>query len=1123
MKFRMGIMTDFSLGQSLLTTERVIESSKKMGLEKIIVADDMTISSLIPLQRAAKDAGIEAMIGVKFRCYENPTYRKVVGEPAKKNPYFAVKIFPKTEAGLQSIFEILTRANSEERFYYNARGCLEDLRDLRECVVTSGDLFGISNRDQTSEVCEKLDPSCDYYVELCPVQTPLWDQVNAQRVFGLTENRVKGVVVSYPALYQTADQADSLPVIKAVCTNTPVKSDFLSRQWVQDLMLEREGLAEDLAKTIEHVKEEYPTLAVAVDWEQVKGGIEAETFNAEHFYVFEHHAPCLPKMAENEFAEVVRQCKEGWNKRLFEERLGYKPDASMLPVYKERLAYELGVIKKMGFAGYFLVVSDLVNWSKTNGVKVGCGRGSAGGSLIAYLMGITEIDPIRFDLAFERFINPSRVDLPDVDLDYQSSKRTKVIEYLRNRYGEDHVAGISNYGTLASASAFRDTGRVFGLSPLDMAATKLVPKEAGFSYSLTEAAEAVPEIEKLKITYPEVWKHALRFEGVMRSLGQHAAGTVVAGEPLVKRAVVERRAEGNVVNWDKRVVEDYGLIKMDILGLSTLDVLDIAQQYIKKRHGIDVDYLKLPLNDAKVLDAFGRGDTTAVFQFDSQGMQDLLRRLAKGGPLTFDDISAATALYRPGPLDSGLTEDYVATRQGLKSPHYDHPVMKNALAKTYGVMVYQEQVMQVSRDVAGFTMAEADLLRKAIGKKDLKKMAAMKDKFIAGAMKTVGMSETVANGLFDKIENFAKYSFNASHSVAYSVVSYWTAWLKVYYPAEYFAAQLSIVKEDKFPALVKDARSCGIEVVPPDINLSTDKFEIKNDETIVMPFSSVKGCSEVIAKKIMNARMEAGGRFTSKAHFEEFAKKRGSGINVRVVGNLDLVGAFAGIEPTQPKATAEERLKDQSTLLPGLIIDTISSSSVTVMNEAKKLEILSIHSEVVDCKACNLCDKVHPLPVVGGAKCRYMVVFDNPSTDEEADGKMMKGKGAGFVKQALKECGVSPAQGYYTSLVKAKKDDKFLTNAQINGCSKFLDKEVETVKPGVIVCLGSSAVKHFLPDIKPASEIGNAYYVPALDATVVVGFNPSQLFFNPSKYEALKQVFAKTAEALGIDSEEDMS
>ena len=1118
MKYRMGIMTDFSIGQSLLTNGRVIESAKKMGLEKIVVADDMTISSLISLQKAAQAEGIEAMVGVKFRCYENPTYRKAPGEKMKSNPYFAVKVFPKTEEGLKTIFKILTRANTEERYYYNPRGCVEDLKDLRECVVTSGDLFGISKREQVEEVINRLDASCDFFTEICPVHTPLWDEVNAERLYGVNYygKRVERIVVSYPALYQTFEEADSLPVLKAVCTNTQVASPFLPRQWVQGFALERPyDLHEDVKVMLERIVKKHPTLALT-EIKSVYTGIEAVEFNSMPFYKFEHHAPCLPKMADDEFAEVVRQCKEGWNKRLFEERLGYKPDASMLPTYRDRLAYELGVIKKMGFAGYFLVVSDLVNWSKTNGVKVGCGRGSAGGSLIAYLMGITEVDPIRFDLVFERFINPARVDLPDVDLDYQSSKRSKVIEYLRNRYGEDRVAGISNYGTLASASAFRDTGRVFGLTPLDMTATKLVPKDAGFSYTLTEAAEAVPEIDKLKADYPEVWKHALRFEGVMRSLGQHAAGTVVAGEPLVNRAVVEKRAEGNVVNWDKRVVEDCGLIKMDILGLSTLDVLDIAQQYIKKRHGIDLDYLKLPLDDAKVLDAFGRGDTTAVFQFDSQGMQDLLRRLAKGGSLTFDDISAATALYRPGPLDSGLTDDYVAIKQGLKAPHYDHPAMRPALRKTNGVMVYQEQVMQVSRDVAGFSMAEADLLRKAIGKKDLKKMQAMKEKFIEGAIKTVGMAEGRARQLFEKIENFAKYSFNASHSVAYSIVSYWTCYLKVYYPAEYFAAQLSIVKEDKYPALVKDARSCGIDVLPPDVNLSTDKFEIKDARTIVAPFSSVKGCSALTAQKIMKAREEAG-HFITKMHFEEYAKRKGSGINVRVVANLDAVGAFASIEPSQPTALDERRRKDQVTLMPGLIIDTITSSVITPMTEQKRLEIVAVHSEVLDCKACDLSGNTHCLPTVGGSKCRFVCVFDCPSWEEEQKGQIFYGKGATFMKSAMKENEISPKQGFYTALVRAKKSDKHLSNAQINGCSKFLDKEIELLKPGVIVCLGSASAKHFLPSLKaPSAEIGNAFYRPDLDATVVIGFNPLQCVFDPSKLSVLNLVFAKVAEVLSV-------
>ena len=1107
MKYRSGIMTDFSIGQSLLTIDKLITSAKETGLEKIIVADDMTISSLISLQKKAKSEGIKAMVGVKFRCYADPTIK----QRGDSNPFFMVNIYPKNENGLRSIFHILTIANSQERFYYNPRGCVNDLKLLQDCVLTSGDLNGLVDDTQLESVLSVLDKTCSYYSEIVPIDSPLWIRINKTRLSHLSHKGVKGGLIGYPARYESDDEADSLPVLRAVCTNTHIDINSMPKQFVTDYSIKTTktplALFDSLVSRLGLSEFEIDDLTPIID---------ADAFNYEPFYEFEHHAPCLPKMADDEFGTLVAKCMTGWKKRLFEERLGYKPSPEMLSIYKKRLAYELSILKKMGFAGYFLVVEDLVNWSKNNGVRVGCGRGSGGGSLVAYLMGITEVDPIRFNLIFERFINPSRLDLPDIDLDYQSSKRNKVIEYLISRYGADRVAGISNYGTLASASAFRDTGRVFGLSPLDMSATKLVPKENGISFSLTESANLVPEIDKLKNDYPEIWKHALRFEGVMRSLGQHAAGTVVAGEPLVNRAVVERRAEGNVVNWDKRVVEDYGLIKMDILGLSTLDVLDIAQEYIKARHGVDVDYLKLPLNDTRVLEAFGRGDTTAVFQFDSQGMQTLLKRLARNEPLTFEDITAATALYRPGPLDSGLTEEYIAIKQGMKAPHYEHPIMKNALGETYGVMVYQEEVMQVARDVAGFTMAEADSLRKAMGKKDLEKMAHMKDKFVNGAVSVSGLDARVAEALFEKIEKFAGYGFNKSHAVAYSILSYWTCWLKVYYPAEYFAAQLSIVKEDKYANLVKDARSCGIKVTPPDVNFSSARFEIKDDQTIVMPFSAVKGCSEKIANNIVSARKMHGG-FKSMQDFVDVASMKGSGINKRVVENLNLVGAFADIEPTQPSVTDESRLKDQVTLMPGLIIETVVSKSTTAMDEAKKLEIINVFSEVQKCKKCDLCKSVHCVPTVGGAKCRFMMVFDCPSQPEADKGKVFVGSGAKIVKELMKECGVSATAGYYTTLVKAKKNGKFLTNDQLNGCAEFIDKEVELVKPGVIVCMGSSSAKHFLPDVKsPSSEVGNAYFNKNLDATVIIGMNPLQLVFNPSKAETLAKVIRKLAETLGV-------
>lgn len=1108
MKYFNGIMTDFSIGQSLLTVDKLIKTAGELGIKKLIVADDMTISSMLSVQGKAKGAEIEAMCGIKFRCYENPTYRKEKGQPAIENPFKSVKIFPKNENGLKSIFKILTIANEGDRYYYNARGDINDLAQLRDCVVTPGDVFGFHAPSELKQILDLLDPSNSFYNELVCVNTPYWRRFNADRL-SFSDPRVKGWVASRPVMAKDENECKTLPVLRAICSNVKVDRDDIVSPINLLYAMDRESIDEGC----DVLTKAFPDKADII--EQAKAGIE---FNSEPFYVFEKHEPCLPKMADNEFETLVRYCMEGFKTRLGKPHMGYQPAKEDLPKYFERLKYELSVIKKLGFSRYFLVVRDLVIWSKTNGVRMGCARGSGGGSLIAFLTGITEVDPLRFNLIFERFINPERLDLPDIDLDYQSTKRNLVIKYLTEKYGTDRVAGITNYGTLASASAFRDAGRVFELTPQEMDATKLVPKDAGFSFTLTQAAEAVPEIEKLKETYPEVWSHALNLEGVMRSLGQHAAGVVVAGEPLINRAVVEHRAEGNVVNWDKRVVEDWGLIKMDVLGLSTLDVLDLAQDYIKQRHGIDVDYLALPLDDEKVLDAFGRGDTTAVFQFDSQGMQSLLKRLAKNERLTFDDVTAATALYRPGPLDSGLTDEYVAIKQGLQSPYYEHPNMKEALKSTYGVMVYQEQIMQVSRDLAGFTMAEADMLRKAIGKKDHEKMHKMRDKFISGCESVSGMIESKSALLWDKIEKFASYSFNLSHACAYSVLSYWTCWLKVYYPAEYFAAQLSIVGEDKYPALIRNARSAGVAVLPPDVNFSGVWYGIKSDNEIVMPFSAIKGCSEKTSEKILALREKVGGRFESMQQFADLASEKGSGVNKRVVENLNKVGAFADIEPSQPKASDESRKLDQIELMPGLIVDTVVSKRTTVVTEERKNEILTIANDIITCKNCDFTGKPHILPLVGGSKCRYMFVFDYPSSEEEKLGKLMSGSVGKWVRKALKDAGVSFSQGYFTTLVKSRKMEKYLTNSQINGCSQWLEKEIEILKPGVIVCMGSASTKHLLPSLKmPANEVGNAFYDPKRKVSIIVGLNPNQLFFVPEKIKLLDKICGTLSDVLGLD------
>ncbi|MDF7804915.1 DNA polymerase III subunit alpha, partial [Acinetobacter baumannii] len=568
-------------------------------------------------------------------------------------------------------------------------------------------------------------------IEFSPINTPLFDRLNYLGYLAYEREKIK-TVVTYPFNYLENEDADTLDVLSAIATNTQLDLHYRPIQYVKDFGFKEPKFILDHTKAAIQRMAKYERVNSAEAWKEGLKNISELVDKCQ--YIFEKQPVSLPKLSTDEFKTLCAKCLEGWKKRFSKEILGYKPTKAELDtVYKSRLGYELSILKKMGFESYFLLVEDLVMWSKNNGVIVGPGRGSVGGSLVAYLLGITDVDPIRFGLIFERFINPERLDLPDADLDFASSGRYKVIDYLVEKYGEDYVAGISNYSTLASASALRDTGRISGLNNTQLSATKLVLKEHGTSLDLNTSADAVPELDKFRNEHPVIWKHATKLAGTMKSFGQHAAGIVVAGEPIVNRAVIETRGKSPVVNWDKRVVEDWGLIKMDLLGLATLDVLNIACDYVKERHGIELDLLKIPLDDEKTMQALGRGETVGVFQLESSGMQQLLKNISNGGAVTFDDICAVTALYRPGPMDSGMLDDYVDLRKGLKEVTYAHEVLEPVLSDTYGVVVYQEQTMALARKLAGFSMAESDHLRKAIGKKDLKKMAELKPKFIDGA------------------------------------------------------------------------------------------------------------------------------------------------------------------------------------------------------------------------------------------------------------------------------------------------------------------------------------------------------------------------------------------------------
>lgn len=1115
---QLSTRSGFSIGESTLTIPMLVDRAVELGYKSVALVDTMSVSGMPELASATKGKDVKPILGCTLHVYDDSTWKKPKGPGPKKMPYHTLKVYVHTEDGLRQVYKLLTLANTEDHFYYEARVSLDEvIAHLKggDVSVSTGDFNSLFHHIDCEARFTQLHAhfGSSLWVEVVPINTPLFDTLNkrAQRAWEATSGR-GNALMTYPTLYP-AGGADSADVLRAITQGNKMSDPWLNVPYVRDF---EQGPPNDLIARARKV-----IARGAIDPAFMRQAMLNVAYFAEQdFYRFEKKKPSLPVMSSDEFMSLVTKCREGWVRRFAGPVLGHQPTAAdLVEKYKPRLAYEMSVIRDMGFSGYFLLVQEIVQWSKANEIMVGPGRGSVGGSLIAYLMDITDVDPIRFDLLFERFINPSRVDLPDADLDFMSTRRHEVIKHIEDTYGIENVAGISNYSTLGPASAMRDTSRVHGLDQFEYAASKQTEKEHGASVPLAKSAENVPDLAKFRDKYPVVWGHALNLEGCMRNVARHAAGVVVAGEPIVNRAVVETRSGGQVTNWDKYTVEDHGLIKMDILGLTTLDILQRCREYIKVRHFKTVDFLSLPLDDELVLRNFGQGHTVGVFQYESAGMRKLLTSLREGGELNFDDLVAVTALFRPGPLDAGMCDEYVAIKQGKQSPYYEHKNIEAALKPTFGVIVYQESVMQICRDLSGFTFAEADNVRKAMGKKDPVKMAEYREKFVDGALGVSGMTGHAAGNLWDKIAGFAAYGFNKSHACEYAIVSWWSMWCKTYYPAEFFAAAMSIVDDDtKLAALMIDAKRCDIEVLPPDINASSGRIEIRGERELIAPFQAVKGISENAANAIVELRTLNGGKIDNLAQLAALVTmhKMGQKCNTAHREKLNRVGAFystdGGLAPMDPG-----RLKDRLELMPGFTVDTVKADRVIVNDAFAVSRIIRIAADADACSKCDLKDQQHVRSRMGKAP-KFMVVFDVPSWQEEKAGQMLEGDNAAAFKAALKDAGVSPNHGYYTSLVKAAKPkgQKQLTTDQINACSGYLLEEIEALKPPVIVAMGSAAVKFFGPTIKsnPTDLIGKVVFDPKRDASILFGLNPAQVFFDPSKVALLETVARKISELI---------
>src|SRR5882672_5133754 len=615
--------------------------------------------------------------------------------------------------------------------------------------------------------------------------------------------------------------------------------------------------------------------------------------------------PILPRFtvgagadaASEEAAELRRQAEEGLIRRLKVHGLS---QGMTDEDYSKRLAFELDVITRMNYAGYFLIVSDFIKWAKAQGIPVGPGRGSGAGSLVAWVLTITDLDPIRFGLLFERFLNPERVSMPDFDIDFCQDRRGEVIDYVQQRYGRDQVAQIITFGTLQARGVLRDVGRVLQMpyGQVDKL-TKLVPQNPAAPVTLAAAIASEPKLQAFRDEDPVVARAfdiAQRLEGLTRHASTHAAGIVISDRPLSELVPLYRdpKSDMPVTQFNMKWVEPAGLVKFDFLGLKTLTVLDVAVKLLKQRN-VDVDLATLPLDDAPSYQMLAKGDVVGVFQVESQGMR---RALVDMRPDRFEDIIALVALYRPGPMANIPT--YCARKHGDEEPEYLHPMLEPILKETFGVIIYQEQVMQIAQVMAGYSLGEADLLRRAMGKKIRSEMRAQRARFVSGAVER-GVERAQADAIFDLLERFAEYGFNKSHAAAYALVAYQTAYMKAHYPVEFLAASmtLDLSNTDKLSEFRAEAQRLGIKVEAPSVNRSGATFEV-SDNTIYYALAGLKGVGHQAVELIVEARKD--GAFTSLADFASRVNPRA--INKRVIESLAAAGAFDALDSNRARVFA---------------------------------------------------------------------------------------------------------------------------------------------------------------------------------------------------------------------------
>jgi DNA polymerase-3 subunit alpha len=907
------VMSSYSMLEGAIDPKAVVKLARERAFPAIAIADRNGLYAMPAFASAARDAGIQPIVG------------SLLGvRRSADGPIDSLALYAQNEAGWQNLCHLVSAAHLDRPLELDPHVTLEQLEGHTEgllCLTAAGEgalvrLLAEDRIDAAEAYCARLEHLFPgrLYIEVARRGEAAEDAAE-DALLDLAYARNVPLVATNPASYGDPGFYGAHDAMLCIANSTHVDAPDRPRSspqwWVKSAPMMNELFA-DLPEAIANTVVVAQRCAFAPPKRKpLLPSLAGDAAGEAQMLIDDARAglavrlsPYYPSAAPAELVEALSA--EGEARREAFDRLRPSGVGEEGLEYADRLDFELAVINKMGFAGYFLIVADFIKWAKDNDIPVGPGRGSGAGSVVAWSLTITDLDPIRLGLLFERFLNPERVSMPDFDIDFCETRRGEVIRYVQAKYGHDHVAQIITFGKLKARAVLRDTGRILQMSygQVDRL-TKMVPNHPTDPWTLPRALNGVAELKREYDNDDEVHRLvdlAIQLEGLNRNSSTHAAGVVIGDRPLAQLVPLYRdpRSDMPVTQFDMKYVEDTGLIKFDFLGLKTLSVLKKALQLLARRE-ITINLDALPWDDKEVYDLLQSGDTVGVFQLESEGMRRTLNAVK---PTNFGDIIALVSLYRPGPMDN--IPLFGRRKNGAEAIEYPHPKLEGILSETYGIFVYQEQVMQAAQVLAGYSLGDADLLRRAMGKKDQKEMDQQRARFISGCAELSGIGEAKAGELFDLIDKFAGYGFNKSHAAAYALLAYQTAWLKTHYPHEFYAASMcfDMHQSEKLAVFVDDMRRAGLELAGPDINKSEAEFTVERTEEGYAVRYALAGIRNVGEKAMdaLHAEREANGAFAS---LEDLFRRAPPGsMNRRQLEGLAGAGAFDALEPNRAKVLA---------------------------------------------------------------------------------------------------------------------------------------------------------------------------------------------------------------------------